>query len=175
MIGRLCLGLTLPLMLGATQPENLPAGWRVVTSKDGGFAIALPGEPVQSKRRVMTAAGTLDVYLFLVDGKDDASYVVSYSDLPAAQVKAGNEEKRLDFASEGAVSNARGKLRSEKKVTLDGHPGRELVIEAENEVVIRMRIFAVKQRLFQAMAMGQGAFAQSKDAHRFLDSLRLIK
>jgi hypothetical protein len=79
MIGRLCLGLTLPLVL-AVQEENLPAGWSVYTSKDGGFSVALPGKPAESKQRVMTATGHLDVFMFVVETKDDAAYVVSYSD-----------------------------------------------------------------------------------------------
>lgn len=174
MIGRLCLGLTLPLVLGAQQ-ENLPAGWSVYTSKEGGFSMALPGKPAESKQQVKTATGHLDVYLFVVEGKADSAYVVSYSDLPAAEVKAGSADKRLDFAREGAVSNARGKLRTEKKIEIDGFAGRELVIETDKDVVIKMRIYAVKQRLYQTMAMGPGGFFQSKDATLFLDSLRLIK
>jgi hypothetical protein len=175
MIHPLCLGLTLPFVFGAARQEELPPGWQVFTSKQGGFTIKLPGAPMESKRRVASAAGVLDVYLFVVDGKDDASYVVSYSDLPGEQIKAGNEQKRLDFACEGAVNNARGKLRSEKKIELDGHPGRELIIDTDKEIVIRMRIYAVKQRLYQVMAIGPGLFTQSQDATRFLDSLRLVK
>jgi hypothetical protein len=171
---RLCLGLTLPLIFGAAQQENLPAGWSVFTSKEGGFSVALPGTPVESKQRVMTATGNLDVYLFVVE-KGDTACVISYSDLPAAEVKAGTIEKRLDFAREGAVDKARGKLRSEKKIELNGHPGRELVIEAEKDVVIRMRIYIAGRRLHQAMAMGPGGFSQSKDAGLFLDSLKLIR
>jgi hypothetical protein len=175
MIGRLCLGLTLPLVFGAVQQENLPPGWSVYTSKEGGFSVALPGKPAENKQRVMTATGHLDVYLFVVEGKSDAAYVVSYSDLPAAEAKAGTAEKRLDFAREGAVSNARGKLRTEKKIEIDGFPGRELIIETDKDVVIKMRIYAAKQRLYQTMAMGPGGFFQSTDATQFLDSLRLIK
>src|SRR5436305_5088436 len=102
MLHRLCLGLTLPLLLGAAQPENLPAGWRVFTSKDGGFAVALPGAPEESKQRVLTASAALEVYLFAVDTKDGA-YVVSYCDLPADEIKRGTEAKRLDLARDGAV------------------------------------------------------------------------
>ena len=174
MSGGLWLGLTLPLMLGAGH-ENLPAGWSVFTSKEGGFSVAVPGKPAENKQRVNTATATLEVHLFVVEGMKDTVYVVSYSDLPAAEIKAGTAEKRLDFARDGAVNNARGKLRTEKKITLDNHPGRELIIEAEKGVVIKMRIYAVKQRLYQAMAMGSGVFTQSKDAALFLDSLRLNK
>jgi hypothetical protein len=176
MFSRFWLGLTLPLMLGAAQPENLPQGWRVFTSKEGSFSVKLPGAPEERKQRVTTATTTLDVYLFLVEAKEEgAAYVVSYSDLPADEVKPGAENKRLDLARDGAVEKARGKLRSEKKIELDGFPGRELVIETPKDVVIRMRLYAVKQRLYQAMAMGPGGFAQSKDATLFLDSLRLGK
>jgi hypothetical protein len=175
MIGRLCLGLTLPLVLNAVQDENLPAGWSVYTSKDGGFSVALPGKPAESKQRVMTATGHLDVHLFVVETKDDAAYVVSYTDLPAGEIKAGSADKRLDHARDGAVDHARGKLRTEKKIELAGSPGRELIIETDKDVVIKMRIFAVKERLYQTMAMGPGAFFQSKDAGQFLDSLKLIK
>jgi len=175
MLNRLCLGLTLPLVLGAVQPENLPAGWRVFTSKEGRFSIAMPGMPEEKKQRVTAATGNLDVFLFTIEGKNDSAYVISYTDLPAADAAPGTEEKRLDFAREGAVDRARGKLRSEKKIELDKHPGRELVIETDKDAVIRMRIFVVKQRLYQTMALGSGAFVQSKEAALFLDSLKLSK
>lgn len=176
MLHRLYMGLTLPLLLGAAQaqPENLPTGWRVFTSKDGGFAVALPGMPEESKQRVLTASAALDVHLFAVETKE-GTYVVSYCDLPAGEIKPGSEAKRLDLARDGAVANAKGKLVSEKERKLAGNPGCELVIDGEKGQRIRMRIVAVKNRLYQAMALGPAKFAQSKDAARFLDSLRLVK
>ncbi len=175
MLIRLCLGVALPLALGAAQPENLPAGWRVFASKEGGFAVALPDAPTETKQRVRTATGHLDVYLFVVEGKDGSAYVVTYSDLPPEEVRPGAEDKRLDFAREGAVDNARGKLRSEKKITVDGFPGRDLLIETPKDLAIRMKIIVARRRLYQAMAMGTGRFVHSKDAALFLDSLRLDK
>ncbi len=177
MLNRVCLGLTLPLMLGAAQaqPENLPTGWRVFTCKEGAFTVALPGTPAQSKQRVLTAAAKLEVHLFVIETKDDGAFVVSYCDLPANKVKPGSEQKRLDLARDGAVNNARGKLLGEKECKLDGFPGRELDIETDQGQRIRMRIVAAKQRLYQAMAMGPALFTQGKDAALFLDSLRLSK
>lgn len=174
MLHRLCLGLTLPLLLGGAQTENLPGGWSVFTSKAGGFAVALPGKPEESKQRVLTASAKLEVYLFAVETKEGA-YVVSYCDLPADEVTPGSEPKRLDLARDGAVNNAKGKLVSETERKLDNYPGRELDIAADKGQRIRMRIVAVKNRLYQAMALGSAKFAQSKDAARFLDSLKLVK
>lgn len=174
MIGRLCLTLTLPFALGGV-PDDLPAGWKALTSPEGGFKVALPGTPTKSEQRVKTATGQLGVTVFVLDAGRDATYVVSYSDLPADEVRPGREKKRLDFARDGAVANARGKLRTEKAIMLDGNPGRELVIETKTDVVIRTRVYAVKQRLYQSMAMGPGAFHRSKDVALFLDSFRLLK
>src|SRR5262249_21378139 len=131
MVRPVCFTLMLPLLLGAGQTENLPPNWRVFTSKEGGFSVALPGKPAESKQKVPTATAIMEVRLLIVEAKDDSVYVVSYSDVPAEEVKAGSEPKRLDLARDGAVSMARGKLRSEKEIKLDGYSGRELDIETD--------------------------------------------
>jgi hypothetical protein len=164
--------LTLPLLLGATQDG--PA-WKTFTCKEGAFTVALPTTPTEQRQRVKTATGQLDVAVFLAEDKHDVSYVVSYSDLPESEVKKGTEKKRLDFARDGAVSKARGKLRSEKAIELAGFPGREVVIENDSEVVVRLRIFVVQRRLYQAMVVGPGAAVLGRDGAFFLDSFHLDK
>jgi hypothetical protein len=164
--------LTLPLLLGATQES--PA-WKTFASKEGNFTIAFPCTPVEERQRVKTATGQLDVVVLLSEDKDDTSYVVSYCDLPEADVKKGAEQKRLDFARDGAVSKARGKLRSEKGLTLAGYPGRELLIENESEQVVRLRLFIVRRRLYQVVAVGPGAVVAHRVGTFFLDSFHLSK
>jgi hypothetical protein len=174
MVHRFCLGLTLPLLVGAAATQNLPDGWSVFTPKEAGFAIALPGTPEYGKQRVITASKVLEVHLFVLETKE-GSYVVSYCDMPADEVKPGSEQKRLDLARDGAVANAKGKRRSEKERKLGDYPGREVDVEADNGQHIRLWIVAVKQRLYQAMVMGPAKFTESADAARFLDSLKLVK
>jgi hypothetical protein len=164
--------LTLPLLLGAAQDN---ASWISFISKEGGFRVSLPATPAEKTQRVKTATGQLEVTVFLVEDKNDTSYVVSYSDLPRAEVKDGTEQKRLDFARDGAVAKARGKLRSEKTLALEGHPGRELIIENGTEAVVRLRIYVVNRRLHQLMAVGPGNVVLGRDGTFFLDSFRLDK
>ncbi len=164
--------LTLPLLLGATQES--PA-WETFTSKEGAFSVKFPCAPAEERQKVKTATGQLNVAVFLAEDKNDASYVVSFSDLPEAETKKGMEQKRLDFARDGAVTRARGKLRSEKAIELVGYPGRELVIESAAELVLRVRIFVVNRRLYQVMAVGPGAVVLHRDGTFFLDSFRLNK
>jgi hypothetical protein len=168
-MGPYCWSLALPLLLGAAQ-EEVPAGWKMVAPKDGGFTAAMPAAPTEKKKQVKTATGVLNVTMFIADGRNDSDFVVSYSDFPAADLKKGDVDKRLDQARDGAIASVRGKQKSEKKIELNKHPGREIVIEKDGEVVVKMRIYLVKNRLYQVMVVGN---APAKDTGIFLDSFRL--
>jgi hypothetical protein len=159
-------------LLGAAQDE-VPASWKMVAPKDGGFSVAMPAAPMEKKQQVKTATGTLSVVMQIADGRNDSLFVVSYSDFPEADLKKGDVDKRLDQARDGAIASARGKKRSEEPLKLKGHAGREVVIEKDGEVVVKMRIYLVKNRLYQVMVLGNGPVFASKDVAIFLDSFRL--
>lgn len=171
MLGSLTWSLMLPFVLGAVQDEP---SWKVYTYKNGGFAAAFPKMPTESTQRVKSATGELKVHLYVAEGSGEVSYVVSWTDLPAKEARKGTEQKRLDFAQGGAVSSSRGKLRSSTKRTIDGHPGRELIIDGPGESSVRVRLYVVGRRLFQVLAVGPGS-AASRQALHFLDSFRLIR
>src|SRR5688572_23404134 len=116
MIGRLFLGLSLLPVLGAVQDLD----WKAFSPKDGGFTVLMPGMPMEDKQDVKTVSGDITVMLHFIEVKNEGSLVVSYSEYPDAAFKGGDDEKRLDSARDGAVVSAKGKLKSEKKITLDG-------------------------------------------------------
>jgi len=174
MIGRICLSLTLPLLLGAGQDET-PKDWLPFAPDGGGFSILLPVEPTEGKRTVKTPQGEVEVTYFLVEVKDQGSYVVVYSEYPQEALKGGADEKRLDNARDGAVQSAKGKLKAEKRIRLQNFPGRELVIESSAGGGVRTRLYAVKNRLYQTMAAGSRGFLQAKETVRFLDSFQLVR
>jgi hypothetical protein len=157
--------------------EELPPNWKTVTSKEGRFTVAMPGTPAQTKKIVKTATGKLQVMMLVAEGRLDSTFVVSYTDYADADLKKGTIDRRLDQARDGAVDSSGGTLRSEKSIDLAGNRGREIVIESDGAVIVRMRIFLVQRRLYQVMVLGAGPiFApKEKDAGIFLDSFRLIK
>jgi hypothetical protein len=178
MMGTVCWSLTLPLLLGAVQ-DDLPAGWKVVRSKDGRFTVHMPKEPMDPKKQVVrTKTGELNVTLVIAEGRHDSYFVVSYSDFTQAELKKGEEEKRLDQACNGAAESLRGEIPDEQRIMLDGrHPGRAFVIKKDGAVIAKMRIYLVENRLYQVMVLGNGKIFSSKekDAGIFLDSFRLNK
>ncbi len=170
MITRLLAVVSLPLLLGGT-----PAEWKTFTPKGGGFSMSFPGTPSQTKQSVKTPTGFVDVTVFVVEPKKgEGQYMVSYSDYPAAVLKAGTADKRLDNARDGAVFSLKGKLEEEKKIKLDDYPGRDLLIKTEGRLV-RTRIYTVKNRLYQTAVVGPAKLVQAKETVQFLDSFKLIK
>jgi hypothetical protein len=172
-IGRLCLSLTLPLVLGASAGGE----WKTFSPKEGGFSILMPGAPTEDKQDVKTPSGDVTVFFFISELKNEGSLVVSFSEFPGAAFNGGTDENRLDSARDGAVLSAKGKLKTEKKITQQGFPGRELIIEIEGKAgsVFHTRIYAVKQRLYQTMAVGSKAFVSGKECEMFLNSFKLMK
>jgi hypothetical protein len=165
-----CAVSVLVLVAGET------AEWVNFEPKGGGFAAAFPSKPAEKKQSVKTATGSfVDVSLFVAEPKrGEGQFVISYSEFSDAQLKGGTDEKRLENARNGAAISIKGKVRGEKKIALDKHPGLEFIIDTD-KTVVRTRIYAVKKRMYQAMVVGPKAVAEGKDAQRFLDSFKLLK
>jgi len=52
---------------------------------------------------------------------------------------------------------------------------RTAVIAVDSKTFVRTRIYAVRNRLYQLLVVGDEAAVSSKDAQRFLESLRLAR
>jgi hypothetical protein len=159
--------------LGAQAPAS---DWKPFSPKDGSFIILLPDTPSEAKKSIKTASGTAEVSLFEVAVKPgDGKYVVGYSEFPESSIKPGTEDKRLDHARDGALASAKGKLKREKSLLLDNSPGRELNIEIEGKAMVVLRMYAVKNRLYEIVAAGSAEFVTSKETAKFLESFKLGK
>jgi len=81
------------------------------------------------------------MHLFTLNVKRDAAFLIMYSDYPEIVTKAKPDDL-FDGGRKGALANTKGKLIGEQNLTHDGFPGREIVI-------MKLRVFLVRQRLFQ--------------------------
>ena len=153
------------------------AEWKPFTSDKGRFTATFPGKPMEQFQSVKLPGGkSVEVVLYVLElKKGEGSLAVGFTDYPAEVFKTGTDDKRLEHARDGAVLSAKGKLRSEKKITLGSAAGRELLIESETRGNVRTRLFAVKNRLYQAMVVGPKKLVDSKEASKFLDSFQIAK
>jgi hypothetical protein len=150
--------------------------WHPFAPAGGGFTVLMPGHATEQKKKIAAPQSMSEMVLF--DSplqKADTHCVAGYTDYGVIEFPAGTEDKRLDNARDGAVLSSRGKLSGEKSLLLDVYPGRELTIAMEGDRTVIMRIYAVKNRLYQVAVVGNSEAVASANATKFLDSFKLAK
>jgi hypothetical protein len=105
------------------------------------------------------------------------AYYVAYTVYPPELIKKGNPQTLLDKVREGAISSAKADLVSEKMISIDNHPGREIVFTVPGEdgkeaLNGKGRFYLVKNRLYQATIYMQGTLNEFA-ARQFLNSFKL--
>jgi hypothetical protein len=153
------------------QAEPARSGFE---SREGGFAVAFPGEPKYQKQSLNTAAGQVELHTFTSEA-GDLVYMVAYLGYPKDFILKADPEKMLDGGRDGAVRNVKGTLASEQRITLAGHPGREILVDAPMDISMVARFFLVENRLYQALAVGPRARVTGAAVKSFLNSFKLIQ
>jgi hypothetical protein len=164
---RFALGLAL-LSLPATLAAQAPQ-WKPYPFLADGFTASFPSKPEVEKQTVNSDAGPLEIRTYTAEDSGVA-LIAAVCDYGAAA--AGKDpDTLLDSAKQGAVGNVKGRLVSEKKITLDANHG--VAFEAENDSAhLSARIYLVGTTLYQLIVVAplQTPYA---DSARFLDSLQL--
>jgi hypothetical protein len=146
-------------------------------SEAGRFSVMTPALLEETVQPVETQGGKLDLHLFAGQW-GNIGYYVSYCDYPPELAQTDRLEKMLDGARDGAVGNVQGRLISEARIDLSGHPGRELVIETGAQVApgarLQGRMFMVQNRLYQIMVVVPRAEKVPREGEQFLQSFKLL-
>jgi hypothetical protein len=166
-----CLLLLLTVVAPSSSAQ---LEWLEFGPKDGSFKVLLPGKPTEHKKSIKQDGNKVEVLLFEVAaGPGSGKFVVGYSEFPEASIKPGTEDKRLDNARDGAVAGVKGKLLRQEMLFVHGHPGRELLIKIDDKSMVIMRLYAVKNRLYQLVVVGSEELVTGRDAEKFLTSFKL--
>ena len=168
----LALGLTVVLAVscGSSKPVRFE-------SKAGKFAVMSPVTLGEDSRAIETPGGTVTLHMFMGE-RNDVSYGIMYCDYGSVTLPEMTLEERLDGGRDGAVANVGGHLISEKSISLDGNPGRDISVGTSKygaEGICRARIFAVGKKLYQMIVAGPAASMNDPQIDQFLQSLELLK
>jgi hypothetical protein len=162
--------------LSTTSPGGLPAigqsQWKTVAPEGGRFSISMPGKPKPLQQSVNTAAGPIKMYMNQLD-LGSMVYTVIYSDYPANLTAQSDPQTMFNHARDVILKNQSGKLLSERFISLNGYPGKELKVSLPNNIITIERMYLVKQRLYQAIVGTSPDRQSSPDINRFLDSMKL--
>jgi hypothetical protein len=140
--------------------------------------MLFPAQPFEQQYSMDSPAGPLKVHSYKFVGL--SSYFVSYTDYPSAIDGPTDVNATLDRTREGGLRAVNGHLVRQSDVSLQGHPGRVIVVDSPNGgpqgSVITNKVYLVGRRLYSMQV------AIPKDRHepleeaaqKFLDSFKLV-
>lgn len=160
--------------------EQQPAAWKKFTAETGGFSILFPGTPQEASQKIQI--GGYEVPVRMLTFESLASYTVLYLDSPTG-INPNSEatQKLLDSSAKQALKTYQATTLQEKAVTLDGYPGVSYVLRLPDGFGMRLRVYAVRGRLFQLTIVTPSEHSATADqrsfyeatANKFLDSFTL--
>ena len=169
-VGRLpAAAVTLFLLLGCHQAE-----WKEFHSSEGRFTVTMPGDPAEDSSRVTTAIGPVDVHMFHHD-EIFLSFLVGYSDLPDRPDMTYNTDKMFDGSRDEVVRKVSARVISEQPITVDGNPGRLIILEKDNNLNMKIKLVWLRPRLYQVVIAANDIRAGSADIDRFMDSFKITQ
>ena len=154
--------------------------WKKYKYEDLECIAYFPSEPNRTVQKVDTALGELDMYMVAAESKinnDNAYYAFIRSDYPKEGFSNLSKDKTssmLDGAVEGAVNNVQGTLVKEENITLNGYPGRSIIIKIEG-ASLYMQNFLVENTMYVVQVIAEDGKLNMKSVERFFDAFDIIK
>jgi hypothetical protein len=164
----ICLWL---VTASAAPPQTVPPGWREFGIPAGRFQVLMPGAPKTTRQTIRTDIGNVAATRYTVTDASNVTYDVLLNDYPPSGIAKATPQKLLEGARDGLMYQTQGRMMSDKPVTLDGFPGRDLEIMGANGSHYRARLVWVDSRLYQVMAVTPGPPLPASNI--FFDSFRI--
>jgi len=151
-------------------PSTQAAEWKTLSYPEEGFSASFPGAPEFSKRDVPTEKGSFELRSYLVEIEPVALFVgiCDYGSATAGR----DPDDVLKGAEDGALTNSKSHLITDKKITLGIYHG--MTFESESDTAhFSARIYFVGSTLYQTLVVYP--IGKPYDGvTRFLDSFQLI-
>lgn len=177
---RIFILFLIPIVLVFT---GFTTGWKTFKNKKGNFSVKMPGKPVESSSSQETAAGVVEIYMYMYTQGEEQLYMVGYNDFPPSLMNSLSENDRKNML-QGGKQGAMG--------ALSGY-GDETVVDKEESFLFQKQYTALKfrahngehycnvlcflkdNRLYQVWEVNVGEYKSSKEDNVFFDSFKLLK
>ena len=151
--------------------KSAQSDWIVFSPKNGGFSVKLPSKPTERSLPQSTEPGQISSPLYEL-ASEGLNYVITYKDHPFSEDSQTDEF--LKRAADAGITGAGGKVTSNKPISLDGYPGRE--VKGDNAgFLYQSRVYLVKQRLYLLIVWLPADQTSSENAAKFFESFKLEK
>ncbi|HCN19236.1 MAG: hypothetical protein A2060_04080 [Planctomycetes bacterium GWA2_50_13] len=179
MLRRQSTFLAILFLVSTTTSIGYASGSREeFSSSEGRFSAWFPNKPAEEVQTLNSPIGQLKLHIFMVTGEKHF-FCVGYCDYPYAGVQTVPVSVLLDGARDGALENlqriVKATLLSEKSISLNGYPGREIKVKCEGSkytVISWGRYYLVENRLYSVAVTSPVQEIDSTIPQRFLDSFQ---
>ncbi|MCW3054515.1 MAG: hypothetical protein JWN14_3685 [Chthonomonadales bacterium] len=155
-----------------SSPKPEADGWQTFAPEGGDFSVSMPGVPQKETVQANSPFGPVTVNIYsLQTGALD--YYVGYTEYPEGKITAANTEALLTQTTESMHKKPNVKFVSEKKMTLNDFPGRDMVLDSQAPSQLHQRFFLVKNRMYVFSAEYPPNHDYSKEVDRYLASFKL--
>jgi len=160
------------------QPGVIQAGWHKHVPPGAGYQIGLPTAPQVHEMKQETDEGVVKVRLAIIPvAEKSLGFAVLDSEFPE-RLDLEYAEDVLDNMEQSFVASPGITLRSSKSITINGQPGRELLVDAEGpqgKGTARVRMLVTAERAIILLVNVPEGVEQSQDVDRFFNSFQLVK
>jgi hypothetical protein len=172
-LGVLLLGVGTFVSLVASPIDS--AEWKELAPPRGGFRVMMPGTPRSEEKSQDTAAGKVETLKFMAEpkGKREAFMVMALGFPPEVGAALGGHEKLLELGRKDLVAATNGQVASERQIVQSGQTGLELEVLPAGGAIVKSRVFATGDHIYQVSAHVSKARVGSRDVEKFLDSFQL--
>lgn len=164
------------LVVALAATAQAPAAskpWEVVVSKEGNFTVEMPARPNMSRSMTRSSQGLRYKLAIVACETKRGSYIAQKVEF-SEPIAKGVEETLHDALRNSLAEDLKGKVTSEKKVSLLGRPGRDFTIRGQPEpksvLTIRVRQFMLPNAIFQLYVVSEPNRTLPDDAGKFLGS-----
>ena len=169
----LLVALLFPLQAGKAQAAN----WAKFVPEDGRYAVEMPSTPNISSSKSRSGSGGSSRVVLKGCRTAAGGYFVQTLEYPSTMI-AGSADSLLDAEREQLGRQYGGPPTGEKRITLEGSPGREFTIRGQPKgetgvVTTRVREYVVGKVLYALLVTSSPDKALPADADRFLGSLKV--
>jgi hypothetical protein len=147
-------------------------GWTAFSPEGGRYRIDMPGAPTVQAVPLSSPGQTMT----MTEAKAQApaaTYLVAYIDYPERIAMSASSDVMLDKVRDGMAAG--NTLRAEKKITLGRAQGREFTVVEANGANTAVRLYWVRNRLYQLAVTGRAGIENQPDTRHFFDSFALIR
>ncbi len=170
-----------PLPPPAPVPDYFPLQWKEYSFAEDNIRFRFPVEPKRQERFVGTGKHVAHLYRHQSFMLFDVSVIFFPDDYDL-----GSNADVLENAIQGGLDSVKEfepKILEQEDSVVDGHPSRFVLVESNHGLILRLKTFTVKNRLYTAMTVTEKGkphgFNSENDfeviAMAFLDSVRPIE